>query len=340
MRRLTAAIVAFCACAVALYAQRVPGVPELLEVFADDRVVWNPLWPAELPPDAFVVDAALATRVRSITVEVQVSSEASLDASPQASPQAMEVEPPLLVCAWTADGRLAARPVFWIDSTWAAELTRGAGGQVDAYALRPLSEADDASDGIRVRIKPESYTIEQDGETTIVAIGREYGVGALDAIEETFFDEGGVPLALNRWSMVGDRVVAGRAVAEDGTETEFLRLDRDAEGRVTRIWVAAGVAAVETAAAESVRESAYSSDGKPRELRIDDSIRRFQWDERGLLVRETLRSVDGAVVEWRYEYSFDRYGSWIERKGIGYRALFGTLVPDRSGSIIRKINYR
>jgi YD repeat-containing protein len=315
-------------------------------------VVWNPLWPVAVPPDAFIVASAVAARVRSIDIQIEAD--------------ATDAEALRLASAWTAEGRLTARPVFASDGAWAAEATRGLEGTVAAYALSPVAlgdlspgEAPEAqgkeADRVLVSVARSPFVIERDQTRTYVALRWNYGGrGALDQIEETFFDEAGVPLALNRWTLVGDRVVSGSAVAADGAATEFLRLDRDAEGRITRVRFSAGAAvgAAENASAGAaaaaqasvgVREAAYSSDGRPRELRIEGMVRRFQWDERGLLVRETLNgadSADGTAVEWRYEYTFDRYGSWIERTGIGYRTAFGTLVPDRSVRIKRTINYR
>jgi YD repeat-containing protein len=67
----------------------------------------------------------------------------------------------------------------------------------------------------------------------------------------------------------------------------------------------------------------------------------FQWDERGLLVRfyggppgETENGVD-----YRYEYTLDERGNWIERRETGMVPRSGRLVPVPGRTVRRRISY-
>jgi hypothetical protein len=68
----------------------------------------------------------------------------------------------------------------------------------------------------------------------------------------------------------------------------------------------------------------------------------LQWDERGLLVRLTPAPPspeEGQGEEYRYEYTLDERGNWIERRERRMIRQFGVLVPDRLTRISRIIEY-
>jgi hypothetical protein len=67
----------------------------------------------------------------------------------------------------------------------------------------------------------------------------------------------------------------------------------------------------------------------------------FQWDEGGFLVRLTGTPGPGEEdpVDFRYDYTLDEKGNWIERQEIRMIPRFGMLVPSPGSRIIRKIEY-
>jgi hypothetical protein len=72
----------------------------------------------------------------------------------------------------------------------------------------------------------------------------------------------------------------------------------------------------------------------------------FQWDERGFLVRITGTpgtgtggSGDEDPVDFRYDYTLDEQGNWIERREIRMIPRFGMLIPRPGSRITRTIVY-
>jgi hypothetical protein len=67
----------------------------------------------------------------------------------------------------------------------------------------------------------------------------------------------------------------------------------------------------------------------------------FQWDEGGFLVRLTGTAGPGETdpVDFRYDYTLDERGNWIERRETRMIPRFGVLVPSQGSRIIRRIEY-
>ncbi|MDR3167378.1 MAG: hypothetical protein LBT93_05495, partial [Treponema sp.] len=74
----------------------------------------------------------------------------------------------------------------------------------------------------------------------------------------------------------------------------------------------------------------------------------FQWDEGGFLVRitgtpgpgaETGDSGDGDPVDFRYDYTLDERGNWIERREIRMIPRLGMLIPRPGSRVTRTIVY-
>jgi hypothetical protein len=61
----------------------------------------------------------------------------------------------------------------------------------------------------------------------------------------------------------------------------------------------------------------------------------LQWDERGMLLRIT-GGPDSGDIDYRYEYTFDGMGNWIERREIRMTRQMGLLVPSQ-GTIWRRV---
>jgi YD repeat-containing protein len=130
-------------------------------------------------------------------------------------------------------------------------------------------------------------------------------------------------------------VLTGRT--EEGADEDLLRFDYDSFGRV-----------VSVASPDYQAEALYDAVGRPVYWRIRGGIegegtdsfqRTYQWDERGLLVRERV-SVDDGWSEFRYEYSFDSSGNWVERRSTKWEMRFGSLVSEPGPRLFRAIRYR
>lgn len=78
-----------------------------------------------------------------------------------------------------------------------------------------------------------------------------------------------------------------------------------------------------------------------REIAEDGSIseRNFQYDERGLLVRQYGR-IKMENFEYRYKYSFDQRGLWTSCTVQAWNEQFGRLIPGPEIQINRTINRR
>ncbi|MCL2320427.1 MAG: hypothetical protein FWC45_10105, partial [Treponema sp.] len=70
----------------------------------------------------------------------------------------------------------------------------------------------------------------------------------------------------------------------------------------------------------------------------------LQWDEEGSLVRISYRTASPGTfespVEYRYDYTLDERGNWIERREIRMIRRLGLLVPLPGITFTRVLEYR
>jgi len=149
------------------------------------------------------------------------------------------------------------------------------------------------------------------------------------AVDEIRYDESGLAVSRETFTVTARGVASRTAVAEDGSTASVYRRDYDAGGRTTRL----------EGAAETV-EAVYDKTGRPVSVRSEAGERRLQWDERGLLVREIETGADGKRIERSFSYAFNERRDWIERRSVVYEERFGVLVGAEGPAVARSIRYR
>ncbi|GAB6390698.1 MAG: hypothetical protein MdMp014T_0071 [Treponematales bacterium] len=270
------------------------------------RVDWQPDWPAELPADCFRAGPA---GMRGVSVETPAG---------------------VFRAAWDGEGRLVELPVplngalVQVQAAW-----NGAGG------VRALSSPDWEAETLEYSGQyPVKLRIHADGAWFFAAIAP----GDRERTE-TWFDEGGAALAVYEYALSAQdgvsriRAMSARSAApSDGGEAAA------AAETVIHYESRGLVSAVENGAAF---QALYSGDGLPRYWRLsaDDTRYSFQWDAAGSLVSLRRESAADGAAEFRYEYTRDTRGAWIERREIRLEPGLGGLVPGGGAVVKRRIEY-
>lgn len=152
---------------------------------------------------------------------------------------------------------------------------------------------------------------------------------SLSTVDEIRYDEAGLALSRDTFTVSSRGVVSRAAVAEDGAAALVYRRDYDAGGRTTRLETAEGPV-----------EIVYDRSGRPVSVHGVAGDRRLQWDERGLLVREIETGADGKRIERAYSYVFNERRDWIQRSSVVYEERFGVMTGTAGPAVVRSIRYR
>jgi hypothetical protein len=298
-------------------------VNALLAALRVSDLGWRPDWPLTMPPDAFVVGQG---RPRSITLildsgELQVTRN--------------------------RDGFPGDFP-FWFQGNFIqVHVVLGEAGKFQELII------DDALKPRRIE-----FLDGDDSALWITRITQEDGVffGVIQRAPtgdiETWYDREGLPLGVFTCLFNGVGEEPGiRHIKNQyeggGTEETY---DYDGFGNISRVNSPLGVFS-----------AGYTREGCPRygERRVllpvpaegegeEEPVPpefyqsySFQWDESGFLVRitGTPGSSDEDPVDFRYDYTLDERGNWIERREIRMIPRFGVLVPQPGSRIIRRIEY-
>ena len=160
---------------------------------------------------------------------------------------------------------------------------------------------------------------------------------------ETRAGESGEVTGVFDYAFGGGRILRVDGRGETGERVSLRSMDYDASGRV--------VAVTE---GDYRAEALYAARGRVVYWRIAASAeisgadsestdaateRRFQWDERNFLVRESVAEA-GEAYEVRYEYATDSRGNWVERRATRWVQRFGALVSEGGTRVRRTIRYR
>jgi hypothetical protein len=237
------------------------------------------------------------------------------------------------------------QPFFSGAAAFELSLDRTEAGRLRGYRIAPVEqgkgkkEASKGADGA----SSETVTLAADSGGTPVSARRKTADSTVFSrfsaaggeVEELSFDEKELLSGRTVCRYSGALLTLVSAFAEDGGVSSSVRYDYDSLDRVVRV-----------EAAEYSAETVYGADGNPRFVRAASGAeakqieRRFQWDERGLLVREFSRDADGKPTETAYSYVFDAAGQWIERRAVNYAERFGVRGPEKGARVLRKISYR
>jgi YD repeat-containing protein len=364
MRRLPFALVAplLLAPAFGVFAQDAVSAVELAALASLTEVPWDPSWPAELPPDAFA-----ATGGRPSSVEVSLA-EAEAGAGSEGEPSAPYLarwdsagRPAAfpfflsgsrfdLSVVRDASGRISRASVAGAAAGSTPEGGKAAtedAARTGPKAAAPKPAAPKGAAPERAEPKPDGTKSAGAAESTIVLTYGADGAPASavseaeggvsyssfsrsgSAVDEIRYDESGLAVSRETFTVAARGVATRTAVAEDGTAASVYRRDYDAGGRTTRL-----------EGAEGTVDVVYDKAGRPVSVRSEAGERRLQWDERGLIVREIETGADGKRVERAFSYAFNERRDWIERRSFVYEERFGLLVGAEGPAVVRSIRYR
>lgn len=298
---------------------------------------WHPVWPLEIPPDAFSLVSGKASSI------------------------SLEISDKTFVCEWHHNGRLMQFPLF--------------DNAVNQPAFRVLTQFNQSEEIENIILsgpsENESETVieieimeRQDDNVSLARIhlDGEYYFAVFhyrdDYASETWYDAEGFP--------------HGVIVFESVTTTESI--NGNLESRITYNYNSWGN--ISNVDAEYMNISvSYNENSQPIYLKrsflpeIDPSLSEenqlesrtehltFQWDERNLLVSlkgnfedmiretqdenasDTSESTAFPIAEKRFEYTLDDQGNWTERREILMIRYGAYLFPAEGLTIRRNIQY-
>ena len=272
--------------------------------YAASGAVWRPDWPLDLPPDAFKVKSPGISRSLilgdNINMEFRFNREGRIE------------EFPFVLFNSMVQVSLAYR------ETGLRELVLNFPGGDDPWKLEFLESIDSYPSLVRCSRGEAWYFI-----------ALSHGV---NEINETWYDEKGRILGAYRVSIIeigkGKKTWALRdySLPEEDTEYHY-----DSRGLITDISGPGGVYKV-----------LYYLEDLPRYWEQGGRYS-LQWDSNGLLLRiadENPEDYSGETVDYRYEYTLDEMGNWIERREIQMVPGLGLLVPMPGRTLKRILEYR
>ncbi|MDR1287297.1 MAG: hypothetical protein LBK08_06780 [Treponema sp.] len=298
------------------------GVPfviaPLLETIRGGEILWNPLWPREIPPDAFTPrGGASLVNLRSGGREYRVrrDEENRLLEFPQ----------------------LPGGPGL---SAGLAMITVEYGGEGEILRLA----ADSGGEGLWTAEFPPGFF--GPGPESLVRVsgnGVFYFVilkDSADGVSETWYDGEGRALAYAKTAVREGRVLSVEIRDETGTSLETYRFESGgrvsfAERRRAESSGEEGFVVTGACSAVYYRGRPVYWDLDPETAGTDASARfSLQWDENGFLVR-----MHGDGADFRYDYVTDERGNWRRRGETVWEEAFGLLVPVSGTETVRDIVY-
>jgi len=357
-------------------------------------VTWSPEWPADLPPDAFLVHAGAVGSIDVVAELMTAPSESTytetgkmekagttIPAEPKpaiAKPAAPKAAPTVKPAAAEAQGATANGattigadgngtlevkysvglagfefPVFSGGAAYSLRFGLDASGKIRSFTMSKVAEDAGKEPGegtgkktgdtagnveadttkISLEYDPSGIlfrtTIETGGDTSFSTFSVREAL-----VEELVYDAEGLALGRFVYRRGREGVRSLEQVGEDGVPGLLMGFEYDAGGRLSAVGSEKGTT-----------EVLYDALARPVSIRTvaagnAASERRLQWDERGFLVCETLRDQDGKTMEFRYDYVFDIYGNWTERRSLVYTERMGAYIPQNGPTVTRKIIYR
>ena len=326
---------------------------------------WRPDWPLDLPPDAFKVQKGT---VRALTIIAEGEGAATPMAIRYSSDLTIEEYPFFL------NGRMAQVLVSRGDDGELLELNftfKGGepplSGEASDESSWKFQFPKDFSLYLPGNLPPDPIKVSFDDMWFFI-----YLSGGGNELLETWYDEEGNVLGIYAYSFleIGKtrRLSAIRDCSKYAEATEFHYDSRgfitDSSGpegifntlyfredlpRYRESWPAGNNPDMVQGPTMGIAD-----DGNPQGSPIDQGwvqggeagIFSLQWDEEGLLVRiaEIPQAAGGnqdraALLDYRYEYSFDEEGNWIERKEVRMIRQFGFLAPSAGIIFTRVLEY-
>ena len=283
-------------------------VLEAAEFAADGQGLWRPDWPPEFPPDAFKFRAG---EIQKISIE---GREAAFNFS---------LDPESREFPFMLNNRMAQAVIT--------------GGELQEISKIVLGFSAEESWELEVLEHKESYPYIirgfREGAWCFVSLSR-----GVNNILETWYDEEGNILWVYYYSLtlIGNNMRIREIENFPGLDVmPGTKCYYDSRLFLTEISGPGGDFLVHyyredlprywerrPAAAENESAGKYA----------------LQWDEQGLLLRLTGDPESGDI-DYRYEYTLDEMGNWIERREIRMTRTMGLLVPSPGITVKRILEY-
>jgi len=292
---------------------------EAADFAASDGGIWQPLWPVELPPDAFRI---LSGEVSRITLEGEGVS---------------------LVFSYDPEGRVQEFP-FMLNGSMAQVSLNFQDGEIREITLNVSPDED--SWELEV-LEAEIFSPARTFPTLVRGlIGNTWYFITLSrwdrGITETWFDQEGNVLGGYIYCLTERKENQKiRSIRYLGTDINpILEYYYDSWGFLTKVSSPAGIYTVlhyrDALPRYWERQSAGGDTGGA-------GLFYFQWDANGFLVRMArvgAADSESQPVEYRFEYTLDERGNWIERQEIRMFRQFGFLFPSQGIVFRRILEYR
>ena len=287
---------------------------------AGEAQIWRPDWPLELPPDAFRFKPE---EIRRVTIEGEGVSF-SFQYGPEGAPRGRIEEFPFMLDNGIVQVRLVYRGAL------ISELLVESGEA--SWALEILEYEDSFPSVVRATPGDAWY---------FISLSR-----GGNQIIETWYDDVGEALGAYGYSLVTIGSKTGIRSVWDYSSIQGLReYHYDSRGLITGDSGSGGLYGVLYYRDDLPRYW----ERRPREDHFPESgwAGNFylQWDEQNVLLRirgEDLQPEDG-YVDYRYEYTLDERGNWIERREtrmISGGTGMGLLFPSAGTVFRRELEYR
>jgi len=289
---------------------------------------WMPDWPLEIPPDAFKVLSGEISSCEIIGDDFSLGSEFDEEGKALAFPFVMNGKIAQAALTYTEGSELSEVAVAFPsgDDPWNLEFLEYR--NTFPYLVRACCGDGTSDSGIWYFI---------------------YYSWGVSEILETWYDENGKTVGIYGFTLaeVG-RKSRIRAVKDYSDPENSMEFFFDSRGLVTGVLEPVGVFNVLYFRENSPRYwerqpvAADTGDGKTEiNTALDATVFggkfSLQWDEAGFLRRLSREDENADVfIDYRYDYTLDEWGNWVERRETRMIRDLGLLVPS-SGSTFRRV---
>ncbi|MDR3275768.1 MAG: hypothetical protein LBT11_00930 [Treponema sp.] len=306
--------------------------------------LWQPDWPVDLPPDAFLPGIGAGSGVGELSLDYRGGT---------------------LIIRRDATGVLRDFPFYYDGAFYQVVPVFAEDGEAPAGFLieGPVPEAVSAgtgstgaaSDAASTEPVPGAWKIQvleyRDQFPSLVRVSGEGGLFFVVLEEggsrasETWYGEDGRALAILLYRFDAPRGL----LREVSFQAVNFRVTQDADpataqsadnGNRYRHYDSFGNVSALIVPGGQDCSASYAALGRPWYWRRNAGVYRFQWDERGLLAGLSGLSEEGLTMDLRYEYILDGRGNWIERQESSWEHGEGYLLPHTGPVIHREIIYQ
>jgi hypothetical protein len=282
--------------------------------------VWRPDWPLEMPPDAFKVQlgeiSAVSVKWDGFSLDLRFGSDGLVEKFP------------LML-----DGRIAQASLVYNGDEQIRELALTFPSGEDPWKMEFLEYRASFPVLVRAFCLDTWYFI--------------YYSRGVNGLIETWYDEEGNFLAafnVSRTEIGKDLRI--RAVLDYSKPDEETAYYYDSRGFLTGISGPGGIFNVLYYRDDLPRyrellpaKGAAEEDSNAENNAVGTGKFSLQWDETGRLLRIAGETED-TREDYRYEYSLDDNGNWVERRETRMIRRLGLLVPSQGITFKRVLEYR